>query len=89
MCVSGTRLTNHDSQRGEEKALAAVAANRNCRSGEDRHPERPTGVEGTLFGPYAAPKTMRWEQGEEKANRNIRQIKNRVNPLKTKDITFF
>jgi hypothetical protein len=56
---------------------------------KDRHPERLSGAEGTLFGFYARPKTQRWEQGEEKANRNIRQFKNRVNSLKTKNITFF
>jgi hypothetical protein len=62
-------------------AASSLEANRNCRPGEDRHPERVRrggGAEGTLFGLYVETETHNSEQGEEKANRNIRQFRNRV-----------
>ena len=86
---------------GEEKparrtlggALAAVAADRNCRSEKHRHPacpetrgERPAGVEGTLS--RLGRETRAQPRGEEKANRNTCQFRNRCNTLTTKDITF-
>ena len=53
---SGTPVTNHR------------FSNRNCRSEKHRHPERPSGVEGTLLRPGREARIQ--PRGEEKANRN-------------------
>jgi hypothetical protein len=60
-------------------------ANRNCRPDEGRHPERPTGVEGTLFDINAEAGPHLSQRGEQKANRNIHQIKKSVKSLKAKE----
>ncbi len=75
----------HTRRRTAKKSPAGgQKANRNCRPDEGRHPERPTGVEGTLFDINAEAEPHLSQRGEQKANRNIHQIKKSVKSLKAK-----
>ena len=48
-CGMTRRSRSGARSKGRSSLRAECISNRNCRSDQDRHPERPTGVEGTLL----------------------------------------